>query len=188
MEAEPRDMQLGLFGGAEVVGPKPEDEMPQDVKDAIAVVSGTAVPGEGGRMEGLGPPSEEDNAQKRWYRNMVKKGDHVNRITKLTEPNIRVLDLANDTDREEAERIYGLIGDPTSGFVGHESQQKMVLDPRAPKGYRCLVTIKWWKPKPDIVPIKGGPGYQPTGSATEQMAEVGNAALASVSGEQTLLG
>lgn len=169
MDAPTTDQQLLLGGGTEPAAGAATEEFPPDIAQAMAIVSGTAFPGEDGTMEGLDPGKKgETNAQQRWTQTMLKKHEQANIITVLSEPNIRVLDIASEDGQKEAQKIYELIGNPGNGYVGRESAPKMILDHKAERGFRCLVTFKWWKPVKDVKPFNGS--YEPTGPKTPESA------------------
>ena len=123
---------------------------------------------------------------------MLKKSEQGRVITKLTEPQVRVIDIASEEGQAEMIRIYTLLGDPAQGLVGSEQMLKTVLDPKAPRGFRTLVLMKWWRPIQDLKPKT--PIYESTDttkSAIETIkdvvVEMKSTAPQPPSGEQQLL-
>lgn len=151
MDAEPTDEQLTFFGTAERVAP--QQEHPPEIMDALRVVSGTAIPGENGGLEGLTGAGANDlveqaggTAQERFFQKLRKKGDRDNSYQVLSEPKVEVFDIATPEGREGIEKVYAILGDPQNGFVGHESAPQHHLDCNSSVGYRVIVVIKYWKP------------------------------------------
>lgn len=197
-EAQPQGHQLNLFGGPpELVG-GPAEEYPAEIKDALAVLAGEATPSERGGLDNLSstiPPPGEPDAQSRWKgrMTMLKKHEQGSVITKLSEPNVRVLDIASEEGEKELVRIYTLLGDPDNGYAGTEQFLKTVLDPKAPRGFRALVMVRWWKPVKDL--RKRPEQYESTESGQDSVGDRIKEAVAEMrsmepptpSGEQQIL-
>ena len=131
------DEQGLLFGGSEAVGDV-EEELPQDVKDALEIVTGGTPAG----LEAMLGTGKEETARDQF----LKKTDPVEKITKMEDYQVKVFDLANPEHATEYARIQMEIRDVRNKLKGEETPVQIMLDPNTPIGYRVIVVLKYGRP------------------------------------------
>jgi len=140
--------QMKLFPGTQEIT---MEGAPPDIQEALSVISGTAIPSEDGRLRDPNVPSESDEEKRKWSMTMLKQHEHETHvITKKVDPHLEVIDVASEEGQLRIVEIYKLIGDPDNGYTGYESAAKTVLDHKAKRGFRSIVTVKWWKTVKDV--------------------------------------
>lgn len=141
--------QLNLF-------PAPTD-IPDDVQDALNVVTGAA----GGidqfiqsqeQEEGKEPLSRLHPDFKGSKYEMLKKGDRVAKQMHYEDPQVKTLDISDPAQADEMAKVLALVGDPGNGIGYAESPPQTMLDPNAPRGFRTIVVIRWWKMRTIVTP------------------------------------
>jgi hypothetical protein len=90
----------------------------------------------------------------------IKKKDPVEQKVRYKDNKVFVFDLTDEKDSLEFSRILDEIGDPESGVVLAEEikDPQILIDPKAKKGYRAIVSLKTTKPEKYLK--KKGTGYQ----------------------------
>lgn len=136
--------QLTFTGQAEPVNPGPED-YPPDVMEALGIVTGNVPDTLGDNPQGTPEqisPSEQQDIIKA---GMLKKTDRIEKFQRLENVAVEVLDISSDTEAKRLAEILALIGDPRNQMMGQETPPQTLLDPSAPRGFRTIVVLKFWK-------------------------------------------
>jgi hypothetical protein len=127
----------------------PSAELPQDIQQALRVISGDATDADlesllGGKDQS--PPSTPD-ARQQWEGGLLKKHESEKAKPEFFDHEFHCLDLTNEDDQVKAAEIFNRVAAQGSRYQIEQTPVKIMGDSKAPKGFRAITVIKVWKVK-----------------------------------------